>query len=795
MLKHKASITSPQALKPLILLLLALLVAGAAAGVTLSLTQAQSSNGVYDTDGDKLIEISYLEQLAAIAYDPNGDGAADKTGDAAAYADAFPVSAGSQVCVSGCTGYELSKSLDFDQAASYRSGVVSTAWTDTSGNGWTPIIHTDANDNKKGYNATFEGNGNTISNLYSKTQSSGANANHHTGLFGILGSGADVKNLGLLAVSIIGRYNDTGALAGRNKGKITSSYALGSVTGKGDVGGLVGNNVSSGTLTKSYTAGNVGSDNDNVGGLVGDNFGSIIRSYSSSSVSTRNNMAGGLAGYSTGSISHSYASGNVAGGVRNQYRGGGSIGGLLGKNMGSVNASYATGNASGKSGVGGLAGYNIGTITGSYATGSVSATEGDAGGLVGFNRPNPNPTLQGTTKIQSSYATGSVSGSDKAGGLVGKNGAKVENSYSIGAVTGTSTETSTGGLIGGLSGSGDGTVAASYWNTTTSGIADTAGEKLKYGEGKTTVKLIAPTSATGIYANWTTGSVWDFGTASQYPALKADLDGDGTATVGEFGSQRTGVHAPTITPTPTATPTPTPTPTPEATEPTPIPTTPEPTPTPEAVTEPTPTPTPTPAPTPTPTPGGVTGQSLSETPEVVASDPSATTMKLSLARKQDSWYYKYTSPAGGSCSAEVTQNVHRITGLSMGTSYSFSAYTSSTCTDGKIGEAAATSTLSPALSYSSVTANTATMTLSGWNAGHDGNWHFKADKAPYASCSSAVSGADVSLQNLDSETEYNFKAYRASGCADSSEIAEKKLTTTNTAPTPTPTRDVNRGGR
>ena len=113
MLKHKASIASPQVLKPLILLLLALLVAGAAAGVTLSLTQAQSANGVYDTDGDKLIEITYLEQLAAIAYDLDGDGEADNTVAAAFYSLAFPVEADESVCDSDCKGYELTKSLDF----------------------------------------------------------------------------------------------------------------------------------------------------------------------------------------------------------------------------------------------------------------------------------------------------------------------------------------------------------------------------------------------------------------------------------------------------------------------------------------------------------------------------------------------------------------------------------------------------------------------------------------------------------------------------------------------------------
>ena len=32
--------------------------------------------------------------------------------------------------------------------------------------------------------------------------------------------------------------------------------------------------------------------------------------------------------------------------------------------------------------------------------------------------------------------------------------------------------------------------------------------------------------------------VWDFGTSAQYPVLKADINGDGTATWEEFGDQR-----------------------------------------------------------------------------------------------------------------------------------------------------------------------------------------------------------------------------------------------------------------
>ncbi len=109
---------------------------------------------------------------------------------------------------------------------------------------------------------------------------------------------------------------------------------------------------------------------------------------------------------------------------------------------------------------------------------------------------------------------------------------------------------------------------------------------------------------------------WDFGTSSQYPALKVDFDGDGVVTWHEFGSQgrptptptptrtHTPTPSPTSTPIPTSTPTPTATPIPTSTHrPTPSPTatpTPEPTPTPTVT--PTPTDTPTPEPTATATP-------------------------------------------------------------------------------------------------------------------------------------------------------------------------------------------------
>lgn len=116
---------------------------------------AQSGNGRYDTDGDSLIEITNLEQLDAIRYDGDGNGVPFDDAEAeTAYAAAFPTTGNESVCIS-CNGYELTRSLDFDDPASYASGQVNTGWT--TGLGWLPI---------NWLGSTLAGNGHTVSNLY-----------------------------------------------------------------------------------------------------------------------------------------------------------------------------------------------------------------------------------------------------------------------------------------------------------------------------------------------------------------------------------------------------------------------------------------------------------------------------------------------------------------------------------------------------------------------------------------------------------------------------------------------------
>ena len=209
-------------------LALALLFGGGAIG--LNLVMAQDANGEYDADGDRLIEISNLEQLNAVRYDlSDGNGRPDDSDDARAYRAAFPTSAGESVCDRACRGYELTSSLDFNSPDSYSAGAVDPEWN--GGDGWLPI-----NDNRSGLNAEFEGNGHTISNLYIHRQDTDS-----VGLFARVGGSGIILNAGVVNAEMEGS-SYAGILAGSNSGTITASYATGSVSGGNHVGGLVGDN-------------------------------------------------------------------------------------------------------------------------------------------------------------------------------------------------------------------------------------------------------------------------------------------------------------------------------------------------------------------------------------------------------------------------------------------------------------------------------------------------------------------------------------------------------------------------
>ena len=141
-------------------------------------------------------------------------------------------------------------------------------------------------------------------------------------------------------------------------------------------------------------------------------------------------------------------------------------------------------------------------------------------------------------------------------------------------------------------------------------------------------------------------------------------------------------------------------------------------------------------------------------------DSSAT---LTLGKYSGDWYTKYTSPAGGVCSAVVSSGTTtaNLTGLSGNTSYTFRVYSDSSC--GTELAAVTFATRAVSLSASSVTDSTALLTL----GKHSGDWYTKYTSPSGGVCSAVVSSGTTtaSLTGLSGNTSYTWKAYSDSGCS------------------------------
>ena len=350
--------------------------------------------------------------------------------------------------------------------ASYTLGANINASGTSGGDVWGSSTFIPIGTSVAPFAGTFDGFGHTINGLTINLSGS-----DNIGLFGYTSTNSVIQNVGLIGGSVSGNTS-VGGLVGNNFAAISNSYFSGSVTGGGyHVGGLVGAN-NGGSINNSYTTGSVtgtgGGNIGNIGGLVGANSAPISNSYSTANVSG-NHFVGGLVGhnYGTVTVSNSYATGSVSG-INDR------VGGLVGENDGTISNSYATGRVSGANAVGGLVGQNYGTASGtasissSYATGNVTGTGNNVGGLVGYNYAG-GTVGNSTASISNSYATGSVSGTGtNVGGLVGYNfgggsigignAANISNSYATGHVSGLS---NVGGLVGNLSGSYYGTASIS----------------------------------------------------------------------------------------------------------------------------------------------------------------------------------------------------------------------------------------------------------------------------------------------------------------------------------------------
>ena len=312
-----------------------------------------------DDDGDGLIEIHYLEDLNKVRFDLNGDGIHNNgstvtghIGDMGAPSSKVGTACADINTSTNLCGYELARNLDFDDTASYRNATANMAGL-TSGTGWYPIGATDLfndslnfNDSNpldsNPFNAIFEGNGNTIANLFIERDTI------VIGLFSVTVNGSEIRNLGLVDVDVtyvgvILGLSFVGGLVGLNGGRIVSSYSTGAASGSDDF--------DSGRNRPLRISFRSSGKNDYVGGLVGANGGRIVSSYSTVAVNGGDggiDFVGGLVGANTavGTIMSSYSTGDVNGGGGDAINC--RVGGLVGWNQGGmIVLSYSTGDVNG----------------------------------------------------------------------------------------------------------------------------------------------------------------------------------------------------------------------------------------------------------------------------------------------------------------------------------------------------------------------------------------------------------------------------------------------------------------
>ena len=120
------------------------------------------------------------------------------------------------------------------------------------------------------FGGTFNGIGHTISGL-SITQSVSP-----AGLFGVLQKDAVIKNLNAEGtVTPSGDSENIGGIVGENHGTIESCTFNGSVSGKRSVGGIAGRNLATGIVRACDASGAIFGQSM-TGGIVGENLGSIV---------------------------------------------------------------------------------------------------------------------------------------------------------------------------------------------------------------------------------------------------------------------------------------------------------------------------------------------------------------------------------------------------------------------------------------------------------------------------------------------------------------------------------------
>lgn len=239
------------------------------------------------------------------------------------------------------------------------------------------------------FGGVFDGNGYTIKISFEQSGS-------HQGLFRYLQKGGMIKELhvkGTVAPS--GGQSYVGGIVGNNSGKLMKCTFEGSVTGKSNVGGIVGINEAGGEIYGCKASGTVQAEHY-TGGIAGQNLGTITQCVNDSAVNTvdreynndRNTLfddstdlsatervntatdTGGIAGYSAGI---------VQGCTNNSEIGyphvGYNVGGIAGRSSGRLERCENSGPIYGRKDVGGIIGQMVPDIILQFSPDALSQLE------------------------------------------------------------------------------------------------------------------------------------------------------------------------------------------------------------------------------------------------------------------------------------------------------------------------------------------------------------------------------------------------------------------------------------
>ena len=285
-----------------------------------------------------------------------------------------------------------------------------------------------------------------IEKIYIKKNEEGS---YCTGLIGYLGEEGEVRDLSI-EKSYIQGYYETGAIVGRNRGKIMNCTNESNIKGEELTGGIAGRNIN--IIDNCINKGNVIGGIRQTGGIVGNcDFGNNVlvsncKNYGNIDSDIQSSSIGGIIGgaYASNDSSIEISDCYNIGKVGNLDVNLDSVGGIVGRardykevvyNNITIKNCINDGQVNGYNGVGGIVGHlQNAYITKAKNTGNVNGSYSLIGGITGINR-------DGYTRMScnSGYIFLSEGGFYGVGGISGNcqstNGvAKIEECYNTGEV-------------------------------------------------------------------------------------------------------------------------------------------------------------------------------------------------------------------------------------------------------------------------------------------------------------------------------------------------------------------------